>query len=283
MILIKKIILYIYLILSLIFLLALGIAYYKVFMSLFNTQGDELIKYHAENFVFFSVVSVLVLLIVFFVLLNRSRNFYKEIDKIIEISKNSNIEIDEFLKKMGNFGGKINELTKNITNISHLKTLQISSYWNIINTFIEYFSDDLILIAHDGYILNLSNNMFSNIGIEKKDVVKKNISEILKDFNFDEIENNLIASKTPLTIKNINIILNKKKDKIDLTFYPIFNAENNLVFTIASKKEKEVIVKVSEEVLTVSEGKVPDKKFKIGDFIKNIGEKILGVNIFKHK
>ena len=182
MILIKKTILFIFLILSIIFILALGVGYYKLFMFLFGNQGDEIIKYHAENFIYFSIVAIIILIIVFFILLNKSRNFYKEIDKVIEISKTSNIEIDGFLKKIGNFGVKINELTKNITNISHLKSLQISSYWNIINSFIVNFNDDLMLIALDGYILNLSDDMFSNIKIYKKDIVRKNISEILSDF-----------------------------------------------------------------------------------------------------
>ena len=281
MILIKKKILYIFLIISIVFILALGITSYKVFMDLFGSFGDEMIKFHAENFIYFSIVATLFLLIILFILFYTSKSFYKEIDKVIEISKNSNIEIDDFLKKLGSFGGKINELTKNITSISHLKSLQITSYWNIVNSYIENFSDDLMLIAHDGYILNASDDVFSNIKIDKKDVIKKNINEILKDFDFVEIRNNLISSKTPLTIKNVDIILNKKKDKVNLTFYPIFDAETNLTFIIASKREKEIIVKVKEDVVLKPENISTEKKFKVTDLIRNIGKKIQNINIFK--
>ena len=138
-----------------------------------------------------------------------------------------------------------------------------------------------MLIAHDGYILNTSDDIFSNIEIDKKDIIKNNIGEILKDFNFEEIRNNLISSKTPLTIKGLNIVLNKKKDKINLTFYPIFDSENNLTFIIASKREKVIIIKDKEDVVLKPEDTSIKKKFKVSDLLKNIGKKIQKINIFK--
>ncbi len=281
MILIKKMILFIFFILSVLFLLFLGISYYKIFMFLIYNQDHLLIKYHAENFIYFSIVAVLILLTIFIILLIKSRNIYKELDKVIEISKNSNIEIDEFLKRLGNFGNKVNELTKNITKISHLKTLKISTYWNLLNFFIDNYSSEILLIAHDGFIINISSDMFLNLGIEKKEIIKKNLTEIFEDFNFKEIINKLNTSKLPITIKNKILTYEKKRDKFNLTFYPFFDQENNLTFIIASKREKDT--RIIEEMLSKQEEVTGNKKFKILNFVGGIKKNIKKINIFKQK
>lgn len=270
MLLIKKKYLYTLLIISVMFILILGIGYYKIFIYLFGNIEDEVVKYHAENFIYFSIVAVIILVIIFFSIILRSRNFYKEIDKVIEITKNSNIDLNEFLKRWGVFGNKVNELTLNLNEISHLKSLKISTFWNIIRFFIDNLSNDVLLINSEGYIVNASDDVFSAINVEKNDILKKNIVDLFENFDLVSLKNKLIADKYSVVLKGLKFVLNNKKEKVDMTFFPVHDFENNLNYFIALNYEKEIAIKEKNGFEEIIEEVAVKKGFSFGNIFKAV-------------
>ena len=252
------------------FILILGIGYYKIFIYLFGNIEDEVVKYHAENFIYFSIVAVIILVIIFFSIILRSRNFYKEIDKVIEITKNSNIDLNEFLKRWGVFGNKVNELTLNLNEISHLKSLKISTFWNIIRFFIDNLSNDVLLINSEGYIVNASDDVFSAINVEKNDILKKNIVDLFENFDLVSLKNKLIADKYSVVLKGLKFVLNNKKEKVDMTFFPVHDFENNLNYFIALNYEKEIAIKEKNGFEEIIEEVAVKKGFSFGNIFKAV-------------
>ncbi|MBN2546413.1 MAG: hypothetical protein JXB50_11495 [Spirochaetes bacterium] len=259
MILSNKKYLYFFLFISLVLLLLFNIAFYNILMKMYDKYNDQLMKFYAENFIYYLIISFILVFIVFIFIFIRSNNIDKTLDKIIEMSKNSDADIADFFNKIGSIGNKINYLTGNLREVSRSKSLRIQTYWNIINFMFEKFENGVLMIEHDGFIVNASRDIFSEINIENKEIIKNNINFFLEDFNFSEVKDKLVQQKNFLTLNNIKFTVSNKTAKINLTFVPIFNIDGIFVYTLAVKNAEENIMR---QKIIVQE--TPPKKQKSG-------------------
>ncbi|MDO9547428.1 MAG: hypothetical protein Q7J65_00485, partial [Candidatus Marinimicrobia bacterium] len=106
--------------------LSIGIHGYLTFSEI-EVGAALTLKYFAENFIYYVIVLLIVLTIIFVSTLVKSKNIFKELEKVIELSRQGKYSSGMQLKKLGRLGGKIIEINTNLNSLNEMKSLKISS------------------------------------------------------------------------------------------------------------------------------------------------------------
>ena len=153
MFLIRKRILYIVFLLSLVPTVTLGL-YAAYILHKLNIAGDLHIKYYSEHFVYLTILFTLFLFILLLTTALRSRKIFRELDKIANIQQRggNHANLTQYLARMGKLGEKINTLFFQLNELNEMKSLKISSQGNLNNFLVENICLKLLVMNPMGRI-----------------------------------------------------------------------------------------------------------------------------------
>jgi hypothetical protein len=146
MLLVKKIHLYVIFFIVFLIILGFGINGYLVFSRLEPGPGLSA-KFQAENFIYLIILATLILICLLIYLQLRSRNVFKELDKIIELSKVGSYSVGDHSRKLGDLGRKIDEINSRLEILNEMKSLKISTLYNLNNFIIDQINSDFSAIS----------------------------------------------------------------------------------------------------------------------------------------
>ena len=198
-------------------------------------QGE--LKIRSETVLYLAIVFTVVILLAFSLVLLRSHNISRELDKISEMTRYGNFSIEGSLGRIGPLGEKIRQLNQRLTELNEMKSLRISSLASI-NSFLLNNSRLALLITDiTGKISSISARYLEKLKIESGEVVGKHITEVLPELDFQ-------ASVAALEKGHAELELDDLKDTP--TLYPVFNSRNELSNIICVLGHEEIVTKVSK-------------------------------------
>jgi PAS domain-containing protein len=229
MILVKKINLYILVALVCVFLVSGEVRFFLAVKSVHLPSNLEF-KYEVESFIFASIVLTIIVALFLIYFMRKSRNVFKSLDKIIDLSAYGEHDISGHLKQLGLLGTKINYLLYNLKDLNEKKSLRISSLSGINDLLIKKNEAPIFLLNRHGNIVNCSDRLLSMMGLSKDDIIKRNINLMFKDINYEETFFELErAPRRQLVLKrDVTAQIAARIKKYRAEFYPITNAKNQI-------------------------------------------------------
>jgi PAS domain-containing protein len=201
------------------------------------TRGE--LKLRAETVLFLSIVVTILVLVCFGLILLRSRNISRELDKIADIARYGSFSYEESLRRIGPLGEKIRLLNRELTELNEMKTLRISSL-TAINTFLLNNIRLAVLVTDiTGRVSAVSPRCQEKLKSEDSEIVGRHISEVLPELDFQ-------GTVSRLEKQRMSTEAGETKDSP--TFYPIFNRNNELANIICVLGREEVVTEVSRHV-----------------------------------
>ncbi len=243
----------------------IGYAIYSYF-ALINISSEEIssFRFFAENFIYFTLILIIIMTFVFINTIFKSRNIFKELDKAIELSRQGKYFSSKQLQKLGLLGEKIIEINSQLNSLNEMKSLKISSLSNAINLLLEKSKLNLMLLDAQGQISKVSDQLLAELQIEDKDIIGQYAENILDNLSYSNAINELkktkfIALKSPLTLD----IMDQPTD-VNVVIYPIVNYRNDIsgcicVFETAEDFEK-IIDKKAKVIESIKSEKEKDTK-----------------------
>lgn len=247
-------------------ILAMSI-YGYLMLSKINKENNLGIKYLAENYIYYSMIILVLLLCTFSVMFYFSYRVFNLLDKISKLSKDGNVNIEIYIKKLGVLGEKINNIISNINDLNLKKSVKISSLSKLNEFLVENFNLNMLLLDFRGIINFSSKEILKNLKVTKDYFVGKDISEIVSTIDFEELYTSMGQSKKYVFKENISF--DDEKYKGDLILIPIINQSMNISNIVCLFENKNLIDKITNTTEQITEKNITNPGNKFFNFIKN--------------
>lgn len=233
MILVRKKHLYI---LTLLFMLLVIFGEIKFFFAIrgMSKVTDLGIKYEVENFIF---ASIMLVLIVFFFLVNfirTSNNVLKRMDKMIELSSYGKYDVGEHLKRLGKLGERVNYLIYHLDSLNNMKTLKISSLSQMNEFLMKRSREALFLMDRYGMITNCSEALPEKLKTGMGSFMGREFKDVFGGIDLEGLFFALERSRQAATKEGVEVRMDGREEKHKVTFYPIINAAEDVSHVIGS-------------------------------------------------
>jgi hypothetical protein len=211
-----------------------------------------LIKFYAENLLYLSIVSVIILLVSVLIIHRGGTRVLKEIDKVTELSGYGRYYSEEHMKKLGRLGEKINRLFLELNRLNDMKSFKISSVSNLNVFFLDNTHLHLFITDIEGTIQSCSRILLDKLKIAVQDMRGKNFSDVIKDLDFNELVLELQRSHTAVTREKVLLTAAEKSFQSQFVFYPILNVKNELSNIVCVSEKETLLASISKKAEQIS-------------------------------
>jgi signal transduction histidine kinase len=233
---IRRILFIFLLLLSCAGVLFFGVRDYLLIARSVSLSQEEL-KIRGETVLYLSIVFAVAILLAFSIVLLRSRNIFRELDKISDMTRYGNFSIEGSLGRIGPLGEKILQLNQRLTELNAMKSLRISSLASI-NAFLLNNSRLALLVTDiTGKITNASARCLEKLKKETGEVVGRHVTELLPELDYQSAIGKIEKQHGELELSDL---------KESPTLYPVFNSKNELSNIICILGKEEIVTKISK-------------------------------------
>jgi len=190
------------------------------------------LKYELENFIFASVVILLIVFLFFINFVKMSDNVLKRLDKMVELSQYGEHDITQHLDEMGQIGKRVNYLLFHLDNLNEMKTLKISSLSRVSDFLVDRADEEMFLLDCRGNIINCSEKLAKEAEVNKKDINGKNIKDFFKQVDFENIYRELESKRSKIDKHDMILDMKGKDDKRRVAFIPIMNSMEHIAYIV---------------------------------------------------
>jgi len=202
-----------------------------------GSWSQEELKIRGETVLYLSFVFSAAILLAFSLVLLRSRNISRELDKISDMTRYGNFSIEGSLGRLGPLGQKILQLNQRLTELNAMKSLRISSLASI-NAFLLNNSRLALLVTDiTGKITNISARCLEKLKKETGEVVGRHVTEVLPELDFQTSVSKIEKQPGELELSDL---------KESPTLYPVFNSKNELSNIICVLGKEEIVTKIAK-------------------------------------
>jgi PAS domain-containing protein len=223
------------LLISLVFPLVLGIRGYLLLGGSVGLDAAQ-VTMRAQGLLFLGLVLALVVLLCFSYLLLRSRRIYRELDKMIDLVRFGSVSFEESLKRLGPLGEKIHLLNQRLRELNDMRSLRLSALGAINGFLLRNTPLPLLIMDVTGKITGASPRLQQRLEAENAEIQDRSVQEVLPGLDLQEVVSALEKRHVDHTVT-----LNKEP----VTFYPIFDRENQLANIIGVVGRQEVTVELA--------------------------------------
>jgi signal transduction histidine kinase len=203
----------------------------------------EELKIRGETVLYLSIVFAVVILLAFSLVLLRSRNIFRELDKISDMTRYGNFSIEGSLGRLGPLGEKILQLNQRLTELNAMKSLRISSLASI-NAFLLNNSRLALLVTDiTGKITNASARCLEKLKKETGEMVGRYVTEVLPELDYQSVIGRIEKQRGELELSDL---------KESPTLYPVFNSKNELSDIICVLGKEDIVTKISKHAEDLS-------------------------------
>ncbi|MCK5672420.1 MAG: hypothetical protein KAH95_03545 [Spirochaetales bacterium] len=205
-----------------------GLFGYQKILASEGLSGD-ILRFQAESFLFYFFVTAIILMTGFVVLLLRVRNVDKQLDRLIEMSRYSDIYPAKHFVGLGTLGERLRLLYRNINNLNIRKTMKISALANLNEFMMNNINLPMLVTDVTGSILYSSTVFTEKYSSTKGDLKYKKIDSVFQELNIPVLMLELSRQHVPVE---------QESNRIKITCYPVHNvsAEMNYVVFVTDKK-----------------------------------------------
>ncbi len=239
----------------------IGVYGYLLFIK-FNTDGSLTLKYFAENFLYLVAVLLIVLSAIFIAALLKSRNVYRELNKIIELSRQGKYSSGLQLKKLGQLGEKIIEIHRKLNELNEMKTLKISSLSNMLNLLLDKIDLPVFVLDAQGMITKVSQHLVEQMDVSEKELLNQYAENVFDEFSFTPVLQELRKSKYVALQSPLSLDSFEEPIPVNLVIFPIVNYKNEISNCVCLLVTKEEMEKYTQKVIKES-GKPDDSTAEV--------------------
>ncbi len=208
--------------------LGAGFFGYQNILGSEGLTGDAL-RSQAESFLFYFVITSIVLIAGFTALLFRVRNVDRQLDRLIEMSRYSDIYPAKHFLGLGPLGMRLKLLYRNINNLNIRKTMKISALANLNEFMMNNINLPMLVTDVTGTILYSSIGFTDKYNSTKGDLKSSKIDSVFLEITIPTLMLELSRQHVPVEIDS---------NSTRITCYPVHNvsAEVNYVVFVPDKK-----------------------------------------------
>ncbi|UCB45511.1 MAG: hypothetical protein JSV25_15085 [Spirochaetota bacterium] len=251
MILVKRVVFYVAFFIIGALIIMLGVVNY-LRLSDIDAYNIQLIKFYAENLLYLSIVSLIILFVTVLIIHRGGTRVLKEIDKVTELSGYGRFYSGEYTKKLGRLGEKINRLFLELNRLNDMKSLKISSVSNLNSFFLDSTHLHLFITDIEGTIQSCSRLLQEKLKIEVQDIRGKGFSDIIKDLDFNELVVELQRSHTAVKREKVILTIGESSFQSQFMLYPIFNVRNELSNIVCVSEKETLLSSISKKAEQIS-------------------------------
>ncbi len=191
--------------------------------------SSEAIRFQAESFLFYFIVTAVVLITGFGFLLFRVHHVDRQLDKLIEMSRYSDIYPSKHFAGLGPLGEKLKLIYRQINSLNIRKTMKISALSNLNEFLLNNISLPLVVTDVVGTILYSNSAFADKLKTTRGDLKSRKIDKVFTDLNIPVLMLELSRQHIPLETNSNNT---------SITCYPVHNvsAEMNYAIFVPEKK-----------------------------------------------
>ncbi|HPO49139.1 MAG TPA: hypothetical protein PLO89_02345, partial [Spirochaetota bacterium] len=214
MILVKRNMLHFIFAVLILFMIILGASGY-ILLNKIDYSNKLDVKFYSETIVFMTIFFIFVSAISYVIVHVKNINVLKQLDKIIEITKYGNYDIEKSLVKLSDLGDKIKDLHYHLNILNRQKALKISSLSNLLNFFLRNTELCILVTDIQGLITNASEAFFEKFNAEPALVLYNNI-DFIKEIDFTNLVITIDDSREKMVKEKVEFELNKKKYEVNI-------------------------------------------------------------------
>jgi len=246
MILVKKSLFYLTLILTCSLLILLGVIFY-VAMNRGDIFGVLQIKYHAENAVFVSVVCVLCVIILYLIMGRKSVHVLRELDKISQLSRQGRYYSGEYTKRLGKLGERIDHLFVELNRLNEAKSLKIGVISEVNRFLLKHCELRLCITDVQGVVQYCSDRFANGFGVEKEEILGKNIVDFVDDLRFEELMREIERKREGLSAGKVHFRVKEAALEAVLELFPVQNNRGELELILCTAEKESVLSEVAQK------------------------------------
>lgn len=271
MILIKRGYFYATLIFVCLVLLGVGAASYRI------VGGGELLslvqkKYHAENFLFYVFLALIVVLTLFFVTLRRSVGVYGELEKVAQLSRHGRYYSGESLRRLGVLGERIDGLFSELNRLNDLKSLKISSLSQLSGFLLENVPLRILVLSRAGIVEKMSRKFIEGYRVDTRSLIGESLADYLNGVRVDEILHKIEKTRTAEILTDVTARFGENDQVISLEFIPLFNSLQGLAGVICAIDKETILTDLSRKAENLSLD-VSGVNRRFGDLFRKIRDR----------
>lgn len=194
-------------------------AYSKI-MAAETLKGTEL-KFQAEQLLFIMLLISLIVIILQLLLIFRSRNIEKEIDKLIRHSRLNPASTEQGFLKLGRFGMKLSTLYSQLNSISEKRGLKISALSSLADFLSQHTDSRIIVTDITGRILYAGAGIIQQLNTSKTEIIGAEIGTVFEGLNVKELFSEIEKNKRSA---------NAESSGISLRIHPVYDLKNTVEY-----------------------------------------------------
>lgn len=180
-------------------------------------------NFSAQQFLYISLLLLVVEVILFVRVMMRSRNIGRELDKLIEITRYRGLSKAQSLDRLGPIGRQIALLYDQLNSLSERKTLKISSLSELAEFLMNNLSVPALAATVDGTVVYASRALSERLKRPRNEIV---------DSRLDEVAPGIAVSEVVAELDRSHASIQRKSDRSALTLFPIRNTANQLAYIV---------------------------------------------------
>lgn len=171
-------------------------------------------RFFGETLLFVSIVSTLSVSAVFLLVFRRSVRVFRELDKLVELTRLGHRSPEESLRRMGPLGERLEELYRGVNDLSHRKSIRISSLSGLVKFFLANVRLPVLILDVTGRVTAESRVYLERTGTRSEGPESVTAERLVPGLSFPEVLRELQRSHAPAE---------RDYGAVHLTFVPIFN------------------------------------------------------------
>ena len=208
--------------------LAAGLFGYSQIIDSEGVVVDE-IRFQAERFLFLSIVITVILAAGFTALLLRVRHVDRKLDRLIEMSRYSDIYPNKHFVGLGPLGERLKLIYSHINRLNIQKTIKISAMASLNEFLMNNITLPLLITDVTGTILYSSAGFADKSNHLKGELKRSRIDSVFTDINLPTLM---------LEMSRQHVPVERESNRSHITCYPVHNVsgELNYIAFVPDKK-----------------------------------------------
>lgn len=145
------------------------------------------------------------------------------------------------MRKLGRLGEKINRLFGELNSLNEMKSLKISAVSNLVSFFLENAFLHCFIADIRGTIGSVSKRFAEKLKTDGHEVIGHSLTDMIKELDFAELKTEMERNWIAVSKKGLMLVTSDTTLQGQVTFYPVFNARNELS-NIVGVSEKETLI-----------------------------------------
>jgi transcriptional regulator with PAS, ATPase and Fis domain len=226
-------------------LILLGVIFYFS-MSREDILNMLQIKFHAENAVFISIVFVLCVSILYIAMVRKSVKVLQELDKISQLSRQGRYYSEDFTRRLGKLGDRIDHLFLELNSLNEAKSLKIGVLSEVNRFLLEHCELRLCVVDIQGTIQQCSRRYADAFDLGMHDLRGKQITSMVRDLSFEELIRELSRRREGMSAGKRRFTVGEKSFEAVLELFPVSNANNELGLVICTAEREGILSDISQ-------------------------------------